>query len=112
MNDATNAVETAVETEAASGPQIVAIRKGSKGPGKEVVIVATAADAAKVKADLDQTVDADQTVIIRQMPTTVVKTYDEWAEAQSAVAERQAAIEAAKSKLTPEEFAAILGSSK
>lgn len=94
----------AVEQDEAKGPQIVAIRTGAKGPGKQVVVVATPEDAEKVKADLEDSLDDGQTIIFRDLPETQIETYETWAERQAAVAEKQAAVEAIKSKLSPEEL--------
>jgi hypothetical protein len=93
-----------VEQEEATGPQIVAIRNGAKGPGKQVVVVQTPEDAEKVKADLEPGLENGQTVIFRDLPDTQIETYESWAEKQAAVAEQRAKLDAIKSKLSPEEL--------
>lgn len=102
-------VELDDEQVEAKGPQIVAIRNGAKGPGKQVVVVHTAEDAKKVKADLEPTLEDGATVIFRDLPDTQIETYESWAEKQAELAEKKAKLDAIKSKLSPEELEMLKG---
>ena len=88
-------------------PQIVAVRKGKKGPGIEVVVVATRSDAELVKADLLPTLAAGSEVIFRPVSPIVIKTYQSWSDESKAAMEAAAKRAAAISQLSPEQRAAL-----
>jgi len=88
-------------------PQIVAVRNGKKGPGKEIVVVKTKSDAEKVKADLLPTLPAGSEVIFRDVTETVILSYEDWSNAAKAALEATAKRQAALATLTDEQKAAL-----
>ena len=105
----TETTPTVVETPAvvAEVAQIVAVRQGKKGPGKEIVVVKTKSDAEKVKADLLPTLPAGSEVIFRDVTETVIVSYEDWSNAAKSALAATAARNAVLAGLTPEQKAAL-----
>lgn len=90
-----------------NSPVIVAVRKGSKGPGQVKVVVKDETEAEKVRTLIRPTLNDGEEIVTRPLPQTVVMTADEFATKFEAEQLEQKIKESGLSKLSNAERKAL-----